>query len=207
MTQLLFGQSSLTVDGFGCYFFLKLSSPCGRLPSPWISLQSSHCSVQSPNWRHCQWRRQEEDEGSKDSLNLPGDSERPFPNVQKNVWSSKWLYKGVQSVLEFQWWLSLPEKLKKNLLWPVQNLLLAEEKKWGLGKRSKKVGARIVLGITHSDWESCSHLLMDWWSQGIAPGGSSLSIMYIALGGKKYKVSGKTYSTWYISFCIKGEFS
>lgn len=107
------------------------------------------------------------------------------------------LYKGFQSVVEFQWCPSLPEE---KFIPTSAKFALIREEKWGLGKTVKKEGGRIVLGITHSN-KYCFHLLMDWWSQGISPGHSSLLIMYIALGEKKYKASGKTYTTWHISFC------
>lgn len=148
-------------------------------------------------------------EGSKENINLPTDSKRsPSRLFIKTFGAQNDSIKEFQSVVAFLWWPSLPDDWvyqKKNVLQPVQNLLSEEKNEaW---ERIRKEEARIVLGITHNNREYCFHLLVDWWSQDITPGYSSQLIMYIALGGKKYKSSGKTYTTWHISFCTKEEFS
>lgn len=92
------------------------------------------------------------------------------------------LYKGFQSVFEFQWWPSLPEE---TFTLTGKKICSYQRRKMRLGKRIRKKGARIVLGIAYSVREDCSHLLMDWQSQSITPGGLSLFVKYIALAGKK----------------------
>ena len=148
-------------------------------------------------------------ERSKENLNPSTDSKRsPFRLFIKMFGAQNDSIKEFQLVAEFLWWSSLPDDRvyqNKNVLQPVQNLLLGEKNEaW---ERISKEGARIVLGTTHSNREYCFHLLMDWWSQDITPGYSSQLKMYIALGGKKYKSSCKTYTTRHNSFCTKGEFS
>ena len=152
------GQNSLTVNIFVCCFFLKL----------WIF------------WRTCQYRGYQgsacvaQYEVLSDTNVSGGDVKRmgkqaespPVPWLRKisflmfrKMFAFKMTqYKGFQSVFEFHWWPSLAEE--KLTLTRVKFAPIGGEK-WHIGKRIREEGPWIVLGITHSDREDCSHLLMD----------------------------------------------
>lgn len=129
----------------------------------------------------------------KENINLPTDSKRsPSRLFIKAFGAQNDSIKEFQSVVEFLWWPSLPDDWvyqKKNVLQPVQNLL--SEEKNEVWKESEKRKPELCLALLTIIENIVFHLLVDWWSQDITPRYSSQLIMYIALGGKKYKSSAK----------------
>lgn len=116
------------MNAFGCYFFLKLSSP-----SRICHQHGYQCSLYIAQYR-----------ALRDTTTTEGDRERmrearrisTYQVTQKDLFLMFRKMSGVENdyikdsylFLSFRDGPVYQKKLKKNLLWPVQNLLLSEEK-------------------------------------------------------------------------------